>query len=221
MTTTTFDFNNPVACDEQAVFASATNPAAYVVARRGTTVVYGGSEILVTEHETVTEARGDFAVLVESMGGDATRVTAEVVAARLAADEYTEEQRLLLVLDGGLPIRADGTAWVSEEAPMAAWISDGSVVVFQGDEVDPEVQHWGYAPIAPVAPESPAEAPESDEDGPFVVVRFRREGDPEVILRGLSRAEAQAHCRREDTHGDGWFDGFDSETLWPSSRDEA
>lgn len=33
--------------------------------------------------------------------------------------------------------------------------------------------------------------------------------DSIVIKRGLSLSEAQAHCRREDTHGDGWFDGYD------------
>lgn len=32
---------------------------------------------------------------------------------------------------------------------------------------------------------------------------------PRVIKRGLTLEEAQAHCSREDTHGDGWFDGYD------------
>ena len=43
----------------------------------------------------------------------------------------------------------------------------------------------------------------------YRVIRFRRDGDPEPVLHGLTLAEAQAHCRREDTHGDGWFDGYD------------
>ena len=33
----------------------------------------------------------------------------------------------------------------------------------------------------------------------------------QVIKRGLPLVEAQAHCRRSDTHGDGWFDGYEGE----------
>lgn len=29
-----------------------------------------------------------------------------------------------------------------------------------------------------------------------------------VIKRGLTLAEASEHCSREDTHDDGWFDGY-------------
>ena len=32
-----------------------------------------------------------------------------------------------------------------------------------------------------------------------------------TIKRGLSLDEAQAHCRREDTHGANWFDAYTSE----------
>ena len=42
----------------------------------------------------------------------------------------------------------------------------------------------------------------------YTIVRFRFEGDNEVIKRGLTLEEAQAHCQRDDTHGDGWFDGY-------------
>ena len=49
----------------------------------------------------------------------------------------------------------------------------------------------------------------------YKIVRFCfDENDPQnksVIKTGLSLAEAQAHCEREDTHGDGWFDGYDRE----------
>jgi hypothetical protein len=40
------------------------------------------------------------------------------------------------------------------------------------------------------------------------IVRFRLNGTYETIQTGLTLAEAQAHCRREDTHGEGWFDGY-------------
>jgi len=43
----------------------------------------------------------------------------------------------------------------------------------------------------------------------YKIVRFRFADDNTVIQRGLTLAEAQAHCQRDDTHGDGWFDGYD------------
>lgn len=45
----------------------------------------------------------------------------------------------------------------------------------------------------------------------FKIIRFRFNGSPRTIKRGLTLTEAQAHCRREDTHGDGWFDGYEEE----------
>jgi hypothetical protein len=38
-------------------------------------------------------------------------------------------------------------------------------------------------------------------------------GSNEVIKTGLTLEEAQEHCRRDDTHGDGWFDGYESEVA--------
>lgn len=35
--------------------------------------------------------------------------------------------------------------------------------------------------------------------------------DSRTIKTGLSLEEAQTHCRREDTHGPGWFDGYAEE----------
>ena len=29
-----------------------------------------------------------------------------------------------------------------------------------------------------------------------------------TIKRGLTKEEAMEHCRRDDTRGDGWFDGW-------------
>ena len=43
----------------------------------------------------------------------------------------------------------------------------------------------------------------------YKIVRHRFAGTRRTIKRGLTLAEAQAHCQREDTHGEGWFDGYD------------
>ena len=42
----------------------------------------------------------------------------------------------------------------------------------------------------------------------YNIIRFRFQGEPEVVKTGLTLEEAQTHCQREDTHGDGWFDGY-------------
>ena len=45
----------------------------------------------------------------------------------------------------------------------------------------------------------------------YKIIRFRFNGSNRVIKKGLTLEEAQAHCQREDTHGDGWFDGYEAE----------
>lgn len=45
----------------------------------------------------------------------------------------------------------------------------------------------------------------------YKIVRFHFQGDNEVIETGLTLEQAQAHCQRDDTHGDGWFDGYEQE----------
>ncbi len=45
----------------------------------------------------------------------------------------------------------------------------------------------------------------------YKIIRFKREGENEIIFEGLTLAEAQEHCQSEDTHGDGWFDGYEKE----------
>jgi hypothetical protein len=45
----------------------------------------------------------------------------------------------------------------------------------------------------------------------YKIVRFTFQGGHVVIKKGLTLAEAQEHCNREDTHGEGWFDGYTEE----------
>jgi len=51
----------------------------------------------------------------------------------------------------------------------------------------------------------------------YKIVRLKFKGKPRVIQRGLSLKEAQAHCKREDTHKKDsqgnviWFDGYEKE----------
>jgi hypothetical protein len=51
-----------------------------------------------------------------------------------------------------------------------------------------------------------------DEETTYKIIRFRFQGENEVIETGLTLDEAQEHCQREDTHGDGWFDGYERES---------
>jgi len=45
----------------------------------------------------------------------------------------------------------------------------------------------------------------------YTIIRFYFKGSNKVLKNGLTLEEAQEHCRREDTHGDGWFDGYECE----------
>ena len=48
------------------------------------------------------------------------------------------------------------------------------------------------------------------EDTKYMITRFYQDDRPrEVLVRGLTLEQAQEHCSREDTHGEGWFDGYD------------
>ena len=49
------------------------------------------------------------------------------------------------------------------------------------------------------------------DEATYSIIRFKREGANEVIETGLSLEDAQDHCRRDDTRGDGWFDGYEEE----------
>jgi hypothetical protein len=45
----------------------------------------------------------------------------------------------------------------------------------------------------------------------YKIIRFKFQGDNEVIDRGLTLEEAQAHCNDPSTKGNGWFDGYEKE----------
>jgi hypothetical protein len=45
----------------------------------------------------------------------------------------------------------------------------------------------------------------------YKIIRFRFDDDAIEIATGLTLDEAQEWCRREDTRGDGWFDGYEEE----------
>ena len=45
----------------------------------------------------------------------------------------------------------------------------------------------------------------------YKIIRFRFKGESKVIKTGVSLDEARKHCNREDTKGEGWFDGYTEE----------
>jgi hypothetical protein len=45
----------------------------------------------------------------------------------------------------------------------------------------------------------------------YMIIKFTFKGSPRVVKRGLTLEEAQAHCSRDDTHGEGWFHGYEEE----------
>ena len=45
----------------------------------------------------------------------------------------------------------------------------------------------------------------------YKIIRFRFQGDNEVVKTGLTLEEAQDHCNDPTTQGDGWFDGYEEE----------
>ncbi len=44
----------------------------------------------------------------------------------------------------------------------------------------------------------------------YRIIRFSMTSPSEQIREDLTLEEAQAHCQRDDTHGPGWFDGYDT-----------
>lgn len=51
-----------------------------------------------------------------------------------------------------------------------------------------------------------------DDDTTYEIRRFHFRGGFEVVQTGLTLEEAREHCQRDDTRGDGWFDGYTEES---------
>lgn len=48
----------------------------------------------------------------------------------------------------------------------------------------------------------------------YRIIRFFADDRPtETIVRGLTLEQAKAHCNRDDSRGNGWFDGFTREAV--------
>jgi len=47
--------------------------------------------------------------------------------------------------------------------------------------------------------------------GTYKIIKFRKSGNNEVILRGLTLEDAKKYCSRKDTKGKNWFCGFAKE----------
>jgi len=41
------------------------------------------------------------------------------------------------------------------------------------------------------------------------LILMRYDGESTVIAENVTLADAQAYCSRDDTHGEGWFVGYD------------
>ena len=48
-----------------------------------------------------------------------------------------------------------------------------------------------------------------DEDQPRELILYRFKAHSIVLMPSVRRSDASAYASREDTHGDGWFVGFD------------
>lgn len=73
-------------------------------------------------------------------------------------------------------------------------------------------------PDAPVDGKHRTTAAHLDGSPTYRIIRYYQDDDraSEPQARGLTLAQAQAHCQRDDTHGEdenglGWFDGYTEE----------
>lgn len=71
-----------------------------------------------------------------------------------------------------------------------------------------EVEKWVKKPALLSVGGLMSSKPTSNDT--YKIVKFTFKGPPKAVRgkRGLSLAEAQAHCQRPDTRGEGWFHGY-------------
>jgi hypothetical protein len=50
-----------------------------------------------------------------------------------------------------------------------------------------------------------------EDEATYSIIRFNFKEPNEVLKTGVSLEEAQEWCERDDTRGDGWFDGWTKE----------
>ena len=54
----------------------------------------------------------------------------------------------------------------------------------------------------------------------YRIIRFSMTAPKQQIREDLTLEEAQAHCHRDDTHGPGWFDGYDTMAGYSDDDDD-
>lgn len=122
-----------------------------------------------------------------------------------------------LAIEANMPEELNADEWWpteddGEEVPTGMWIMH-----MVGDDrkfiIDPDDVTLYDHPVCSCGQIGCGWHCEEDDVATYKIVRFYRDGnkDSEVIQTGLTLEEAQEHCRRDDTRGDGWFDGYEEE----------
>lgn len=111
---------------------------------------------------------------------------------------------------------------IDDDKPRARWFCDvvtpicpngelGDVYVAdikaQAVRVD-NVRIWNTDNLVEEIKAFDSHGQEADENQRYNIVRFHFGGTKEIIETDVSLEEAQAHCNRDDTSGEGWFDGY-------------
>jgi hypothetical protein len=52
---------------------------------------------------------------------------------------------------------------------------------------------------------------ETEDTATYKIVRHYKDKPSHIVHTGFTLEQAQEWCKREDTHGEGWFDGYTEE----------